>query len=139
MADQKKPLYYVKGENGKLIPVYNNVKWKDLSSKDKSKVVKRVTKGTTEAAARGALMAIPSPKKVKAGVKAIKEARKTMAAKKFVKDLKQNGVAVSKPSSPFIGITNSASARSAKSRAIKEGKVVDIKKWKRKGKGDNGK
>ena len=34
MADQKKPLYYIKGENGKLIPVYDNVKWKDLSSKN---------------------------------------------------------------------------------------------------------
>jgi hypothetical protein len=46
-----------------------------------------------------------------------------------MKDLKKNGVAVKKvPNSPFAGITNSASARSERARAIRSGKVVDINK-----------
>jgi hypothetical protein len=126
-----KPLYYYKGENGKLIPIKGSIKWTDLSAKDKKKVAKTVVKGTTGAATRGALMAIPSPKKIKAGVKAIDEARKLRNAKVFLNDLKKNGVAVSKPSSPFIGMTNSASARSARLRAEKSGKVTDLNKFKK--------
>lgn len=130
--DGNKPLYYYKGENGKLIPVSGTVKWKDLSAANKKKVVKRVSGGTASAVGRGAGFAIPGPKKIKAGAKAINEARKTRAAKKFLKELKTNGVAVQKPSSPFIGMTNSASARSARLRAEKSGKVTDINKFRKK-------
>lgn len=134
MAKKKedKPLYYYKGENGKLIPIYKNVKISDLSSADKKKVVKRVVGGTAGAVARGAGFAIPGPKKIKAGAKAINEARKTRAAKKFLSELKKNGVAVSKPSSPFIGMTNAASARSARLRAEKAGNVTNLNKYKKK-------
>jgi hypothetical protein len=128
-----KPLYYYKGENGKLIPVKGTVKWKDLSAKDKKKVTGTVVKGTAGAVTRGGMAALPYGKVVKGAKAIVKDVANKKATAKFMKDLKKNGVAVKKvPNSPFAGITNSASARSERARAIRSGKVVDINK-KRKG------
>ena len=129
-----KPLYYYKGENGKLIPVKGTVKWKDLSAKDKKKVTGTVVKGTAGAVTRGGMAALPYGKVVKGAKAIVKDVANKKATAKFMKDLKKNGVAVKKvPNSPFAGITNSASARSERARAIRSGKVVDINK-RRKGK-----
>ena len=126
-----KTLYYYKGENGKLIPVKGTVKWKDLSAKDKKKVTGTVVKGTAGAVTRGGMAALPYGKVVKGAKAIVKDVANKKATAKFMKDLKKNGVAVKKPSSPFIGMTNSASARSARLRAEKSGKVTDLNKFKK--------
>lgn len=130
--DGKKPYFYA-GSSGM------GVKPKDASkaSKTASKNWNALTpaqrnKVRRDLALNVALSTAPYGRAAKVVGKGVKAAVNKKATNKFMKDLKKNGVAVKKPSSPFIGLTNSASARSERARAIRSGKVVDINK-KRKG------
>lgn len=130
--DGKKPYFYA-GSSGM------GVKPKDASkaSKTASKNWNALTpaqrnKVRRDLALNAALATAPYGRAAKIVGKGVKAAVNKRATNKFMKDLKKNGVAVKKPSSPFIGITNAASARSERARAIRTGKVVDINK-KRKG------
>lgn len=130
--DGKKPYFYA-GSSGM------GVKPKDASkaSKTASKNWNALTpaqrnKVRRDLALNAALATAPYGRAAKVVGKGVKAAVNKRATNKFMKDLKKNGVAVKKPSSPFIGLTNSASARSERARAIRSGKVVDINK-KRKG------
>ena len=130
--DGKKPYFYA-GSSGM------GVKPKDASkaSKTASKNWNALTpaqrnKVRRDLALNVALATAPYGRAAKVVGKGVKAAVNKRATNKFMKDLKKSGVAVKKPSSPFIGLTNSASARSERARAIRSGKVVDINK-KRKG------
>lgn len=130
--DGKKPYFYA-GSSGM------GVKPKDASkaSKTASKNWNALTpaqrnKVRRDLALNAALATAPYGRAAKIVGKGVKAAVNKRATNKFMKDLKKNGVAVKKPSSPFIGMTNAASARSERARAIRSGKVVDINK-KRKG------
>ena len=130
--DGKKPYFYA-GSSGM------GVKPKDASkaSKTASKNWNALTpaqrnKVRRDLALNVALATAPYGRAAKVVGKGVKAVVNKRATNKFMKDLKKNGVAVKKPSSPFIGLTNSASARSERARAIRSGKVVDINK-KRKG------
>lgn len=130
--DGKKPYFYA-GSSGM------GVKPKDASkaSKTASKNWNALTpaqrnKVRRDLALNAALATAPYGRAAKIVGKGVKAAVNKRATNKFMKDLKKNGVAVKKPSSPFIGMTNAASARSERARAIRTGKVVDINK-KRKG------
>lgn len=130
--DGKKPYFYA-GSSGM------GVKPKDASkaSKTASKNWNALTpaqrnKVRRDLALNVALSTAPYGRAAKVVGKGVKAAVNKRATAKFMKDLKKNGVAVKKPSSPFIGMTNSASARSARLRAEKSGKVTDINKFRKK-------
>ncbi len=130
--DGKKPYFYA-GSSGM------GVKPKDASkaAKTASKNWNALTPAQRDKVRRDlalnvALATAPYGRAAKVVGKGVKAAVNKRATNKFMKDLKKNGVAVKKPSSPFIGLTNPASARSERARAIRSGKVVDINK-KRKG------
>jgi predicted DNA-binding helix-hairpin-helix protein len=129
--DGKKPYFYA-GSSGM------GVKPKDASkaSKTASKNWNALTpaqrnKVRRDLALNVALSTAPYGRAAKVVGKGVKAVANKRATAKFMKDLKKNGVAVKKPSSPFIGLTNSASARSERARAIRSGKVVDINKKKK--------
>ena len=130
--DGKKPYFYV-GSSGM------GVKPKDASkaSKTASKNWNALTpaqrnKVRRDLALNVALSTAPYGRAAKVVGKGVKAVVNKRATAKFMKDLKKNGVAVKKPSSPFIGMTNSASARSARLRAEKSGKVTDLNKFRKK-------
>jgi predicted DNA-binding helix-hairpin-helix protein len=130
--DGKKPYFYA-GSSGM------GVKPKDASKASKTAIKNwnaltpaQRNKVRRDLALNVALATAPYGRAAKVVGKGVKAAVNKRATNKFMKDLKKNGVAVKKPSSPFIGLTNSASARSERARAIRSGKVVDINK-KRKG------
>lgn len=130
--DGKKPYFYA-GSSGM------GVKPKDASkaSKTASKNWNALTpaqrnKVRRDLALNAALATAPYGRAAKIVGKGVKAAVNKRATNKFMKDLKKNGVAVKKPSSPFIGMTNAASARSERARAIRSGKVTDINKFRKK-------
>ncbi len=134
--DGKKPYFYagssgmgVKPKDASKASKTASKNWNALTPAQKNKVRRDLALDAALATAPYTRAAKIVGSGVKAGVKAVANKR---ATNKFMKDLKKNGVAVKKPSSPFIGLTNSASARSERARAIRSGKVVDINK-KRKG------
>jgi len=133
--DGKKPYFYA-GSSGMGVKPKDAAKankrasknWNALTPAQKNKVIRGL-------ALDAALATAPygrAAKVVGKGAKAINEARKVKKAQKFLNELKKNGVAVSKPSSPFIGMTNAASARSARLRAEKAGNVTNLNKYKKK-------
>ena len=136
--DGKKPYFYagssgmgVKPKDASKAAKTASKNWNALTPAQRNKVRRDLALDAALATAPYTRAAKIIGKGAKAGVKAIANKRATT---KFMKDLKKNGVAVKKvPNSPFAGITNSASARSERARAIRSGKVVDINK-RRKGK-----
>ena len=130
--DGKKPYFYA-GSSGMGVKPKDAAKASKTASKNWNALTPaQRNKVRRDLALNVALATAPYGRAAKVVGKGIKAAVNKKATNKFMKDLKKNGVAVKKPSSPFIGLTNSASARSERARAIRSGKVVDINK-KRKG------
>jgi len=132
--DGKKPYFYagssgmgVKPKDANKASKTASKNWNALTPAQRNKVRK-------DLALDAAVATAPYGRAAKVLGKGAKALANKRATNKFMKDLKKNGVAVKKvPNSPFAGITNSASARSERARAIRSGKVVDINK-RRKGK-----
>lgn len=130
--DGKKPYFYA-GSSGMGVKPKDAAKASKTASKNWNALTPaQRNKVRRDLALNVALATAPYGRAAKVVGKGVKAAVNKRATNKFMKDLKKNGVAVKKPSSPFIGLTNSASARSERARAIRSGKVVDINK-KRKG------
>ena len=130
--DGKKPYFYA-GSSGMGVKPKDAAKASKTASKNWNALTPaQRNKVRRDLALNVALATAPYGRAAKVVGKSVKAAVNKRATNKFMKDLKKNGVAVKKPSSPFIGLTNSASARSERARAIRSGKVVDINK-KRKG------
>jgi hypothetical protein len=130
--DGKKPYFYA-GSSGMGVKPKDAAKASKTASKNWNALTPaQRNKVRRDLALNVALSTAPYGRAAKVVGKGVKAAVNKRATNKFMKDLKKNGVAVKKPSSPFIGLTNSASARSERARAIRSGKVVDINK-KRKG------
>ena len=130
--DGKKPYFYA-GSSGMGVKPKDAAKASKTASKNWNALTPaQRNKVRRDLALNVALSTAPYGRAAKVVGKGVKAAVNKRATAKFMKDLKKNGVAVKKPSSPFIGLTNSASARSERARAIRSGKVVDINK-KRKG------
>lgn len=130
--DGKKPYFYA-GSSGMGVKPKDAAKASKTASKNWNALTPaQRNKVRRDLALNAALATAPYGRAAKIVGKGVKAAVNKRATNKFMKDLKKNGVAVKKPSSPFIGMTNAASARSERARAIRSGKVTDINKFRKK-------